>query len=53
VNPLRVPVLGRHPEIPFDRLGDALGEFVVEDRPVAAQLDEQIVGKTVAPQRRI
>ena len=53
VNALRMPVLGRHPEVAFDRLRDAFGQLVVKDRPLAAQLDEQIVGKTVLPQRRI
>ena len=53
VNPLGMPMLGRHPEVAFDRLGDAVGELVVEDRLLAAQLGEQIVGKSVPPQRRI
>jgi hypothetical protein len=53
VNALRMPVLGGHPEVAFDRLRDAFGQLVVKDRPVAAQLHEQIVGKTVLPQRRI
>ena len=53
VNALGMPVLGRHPEVTFDRLGHAVGELVVEDRPFAAQLGEQIVGKTVPPQGRI
>ena len=53
VNALRMPVLGGHPEVAFDRLGDAVGQLVVKDRPLAAQLGEQIVGKTVLPQRRI
>jgi hypothetical protein len=48
-----MPVLGRHPEVALDRLGHAIGQLVVEDRPFAAQLDEQIVGKTVLPQRSI
>ena len=53
VDALGVPVLGRHPEVTFDRLGDTVGELVVEDRPLAAEFGEQIVGKTVPPQRRI
>ncbi len=53
VDALGVPVLGRHPEVPLDRLGDAVGQLMVEDRPIAAQLGEQIVGKTVPPQRGI
>jgi hypothetical protein len=50
VQSVGVPVLGGHPEVPLDGLGDAVGQFVVEERPVAAQLGEQIVGKAVAPQ---
>ncbi len=53
VDALRVPVLGGHPEVTFDRLGDTVGELVMEDRPLAPELGEQIVGKTVPPQRGI
>ena len=50
VDPLSVSVLGGHPEVPLDGLGHAIGELVVKERPLAAQLGEQLVGKTVLPQ---
>ena len=50
VDALGVPVLGGHPEVPFDGLGHTVGQLVVEERPVAAQLGEQLVGKSVPPQ---
>ena len=50
VDALRVPVLGGHPEVPFDGFGDSIGELMVKDRTVTPKLGEQIVGKTVLPQ---
>jgi hypothetical protein len=50
VNSLGMPMLGRHPEVALDGLGDAIGELVMKDRPLAAQLNEEIIGKTVPPQ---
>ena len=51
VNALGMPMLGRHPEVALNGLGDAVGELVMEDRPVTTQFGEQIIGKTVPPQR--
>ena len=46
-------VLGGHPEVALQELGDSRGELVVEDRLLAAEPGEQFVGKSVAPQREI
>ena len=53
VNALGVPVLGGHPEVALNGLGHARGEFVMEDRPITSELGEQLVGKAIAPQRKI
>ena len=53
VDALRVAVLGGHPEVAFDGLGDAVGQPVPEQGRVAPQLGEQVVGKSVPPQRGI
>jgi hypothetical protein len=45
-----VSVLGGHPEIALDFLGDTGREIVVEKWSVSPQVGEQIIGKTVAPQ---
>ena len=50
VDALCMPVLGGHPEVPLDGLGHAVSELMVKDRPLAAQLGEQLVGKSVPPQ---
>ena len=53
VNALGVPVFCGHPEVALDGLGHSRREFVMKDRPVAAQLGEQVIGETIAPQREI
>jgi len=50
VDALGMSVLGGHPEVPLDGLRHAVGQLVVEQRPIAAQLGEQLVGKAVLPQ---
>jgi hypothetical protein len=47
---LGMPVLGGHPEVPFDGLGHPIGQPMVKQGPIAPQLGEQLVGKTVPPQ---
>ena len=45
VDALGVPVLGGHPEVPLDGLGHAVGQLVVEDRPLARSSANRSSGK--------